>query len=171
MTLDQLNALPQDRFTAALAGIFEHSAWVPERAWACRPFKDVDALHAAMCAVVAKASGDEQMALIRAHPQLAGKAAIRGELTAASASEQSGAGLDQCSVEEFARITVLNDGYRQKFGFPFILAVRGHGRTSILANMASRLDNSDEAEVAEALGQIGRIAAFRLADMIPASAG
>lgn len=166
MTLDQLNALPQPAFSEALAGIFEHSPWVPERAWPQRPFASIDALHAVMCAVVAVAHADEQMALIRAHPQLAGKAAIRGELTAASTAEQSGAGLDQCSAEEFARITALNDAYQQRFGFPFILAVRGHTRASIIAAMAARLGNVREDEIAEALRQIERIAGFRLADKI-----
>ena len=168
MTLDQLNNLPKQAFTDVLAGIFEHSPWVPERAWPQRPFASVDALHAAMCAVVADASVDEQMALIRAHPQLAGKAAVRGELTAASASEQSGAGLGQCSQEEFARITALNDAYQDSFGFPFILAVRGHSRQSIIANMDRRLTHAREVEVVEALHQIERIAGFRLADIIAA---
>lgn len=171
MTFDELNALPQQAFTEALAGIFEHSPWVPERAWQQRPFASVDALHAAMCAVVASAGADEQMALIRAHPQLAGKAAMRGELTDASASEQGGAGLGHCSPEDFSRITALNDAYQEAFGFPFILAVRGHDRNSIIASMAARLGMTREAEVSEALRQIEGIAAFRLADMMSTPVG
>jgi 2-oxo-4-hydroxy-4-carboxy-5-ureidoimidazoline decarboxylase len=166
MTLDQLNAYDQAAFVAALGGIFEHSPWVPERAWAQRPFAGVDALHAAMCRTVADAGLDLQLALIRAHPQLAGKAAIRGELTEASTREQQGAGLDQCSPAEYAQLTALNDTYQQRFGFPFILAVRGHTRQSIIANMAARLDNGRDAEIDEALRQIGRIAGLRLADMV-----
>jgi len=166
MTLDQLNRLDRDAFIAQLGGIFEHSPWVAERVFAQRPFADVDALHDAMCAVVDAASAGEKLALIRAHPQLAGKAAVRDELTAASRSEQCGAGLDQCSPDEFARITELNDAYQQRFGFPFILAVRGHGRDSIIANMTQRLHNAPEHEHDEALRQIARIARFRLSDLI-----
>jgi 2-oxo-4-hydroxy-4-carboxy-5-ureidoimidazoline decarboxylase len=166
MTLDQLNALDRSAFVAQLGGIFEHSPWVAERVVAQRPFASVDALHAAMVEVVAAASNTEKLVLIRAHPQLAGKAAIRNELTAASRSEQHGAGLDQCSADEFSRITELNDAYQQRFGFPFILAVRGHGRDSIIANMAERLNNAPTHEHDEALRQIARIARFRLSDLI-----
>lgn len=162
MTLDALNQSPPPAFVTALGGIFEHSPWVAEHVVAQRPFASVEALHAAMCAAVAGAGETLQMALIRAHPQLAGKAAIRGELTAASTSEQRGAGLDQCSPEEFAEITRLNADYEARFGFPFILAVKGHTRTSIIANMRARLGHAREAEIAEALAQIERIARFRL---------
>lgn len=162
MTLDALNQSPPAAFVAALGGMFEHSPWVAERVAAQRPFASVEALHAAMCAAVAAAGEPLQMALIRAHPQLAGKAAIRGELTAASTNEQRGAGLDQCSPEEFAEITRLNSDYEAHFGFPFILAVKGHTRASIIANMRTRLGHAREAEIAEALKQIERIARFRL---------
>ncbi|MDP1697537.1 MAG: 2-oxo-4-hydroxy-4-carboxy-5-ureidoimidazoline decarboxylase [Xanthomonadaceae bacterium] len=165
MTLDQLNALDIGAFVARLGGIFEHSPWVAERVFAQRPFARIDALHAAMCAVVDSASDVEKLVLIRAHPQLAGKAAIRDQLTAASRSEQHGAGLDQCSADEFSRINALNDAYQQRFGFPFILAVRGHGRDSIIANMAERLNNAPTHELDEALRQIARIAHFRLSDL------
>ena len=104
--------------------------------------------------------------MIRAHPELAGRAAIRGELTEASSREQSGAGLDQCSAEEFAELTRLNRAYNERFGFPFILAVRGHTRSSIIANMAERLGNSRETEIATALAQIERIALLRLRDLL-----
>lgn len=166
MTLDQLNHLDHAAFVATLGGIFEHSPWVAERVVAQRPFAGVGALHEAMCAVVDAASAAEQLALIRAHPQLAGKAAVRKELTAASLSEQQGAGLDQCTPEQFARITALNDAYHRRFGFPFILAVRGHTRDSIIAAMAERIDNPPEHEHDQALRQIARIARFRLADLI-----
>jgi 2-oxo-4-hydroxy-4-carboxy-5-ureidoimidazoline decarboxylase len=168
MTIDELNRLDQRDFTRTLADIFEHSPWVAERSWAQRPFDDVEALHQAMCRSLADADIDAKLALIRAHPRLAGKAAIRGELTAASTQEQSGAGLGQCSAEEYAQITALNDAYELRFGFPFILAVRGHNRSSIIANMQARIDNVQADEIAEALRQIERIAAFRIADMITA---
>lgn len=166
MTLDELNALAPDAFVERLGGVFEHSRWVAQRAFAQRPFASLGALHAAMCDVVASASEDEQLALIRAHPQLAGRSAMAGELTDASRSEQRGAGLDQCSPEEFTQLHALNAAYEARFGFPFILAVRGHTRTSILENMAARIGNTREDEREEALRQIGRIAALRLGDMI-----
>jgi 2-oxo-4-hydroxy-4-carboxy-5-ureidoimidazoline decarboxylase len=168
MTLDQLNALPQSGFAAALGAIFEHSPWIPERAWARRPFASVDALHAALCATLAEAAPEDQIALVRAHPELAGKAAVRGELTEASTREKSGAGLDRCSPEEFAQLVALNRAYGARFGFPFILAVRGHTRSSVIANLAARLERAPEAERAEALRQIERIARFRLNDLLGA---
>jgi 2-oxo-4-hydroxy-4-carboxy-5-ureidoimidazoline decarboxylase len=158
----ELNALSTEAFVARLGGLFEHSPWVAERAAPGRPYASIDALHAAMCAVVAAAAPEEQLALIRAHPELAGRAAIRGELTEASTREQQGAGLDRCSPEEYADLTRLNAAYTEKFGFPFIIAVKGHTRASIIAAMAGRLGNERDAEIAEALMQIGRIAGFRL---------
>ena len=168
MTLEQLNALDQSAFVATLAGIFEHSPWVAEGVLPLHPFDSIDSLHAAMCAVVARSDATQQLDLIRAHPQLAGKAAIAGELTLASSQEQSGAGLLHCSPAEYARLTELNAAYQQRFGFPFILAVRGHDRSSIIANLAQRLQHEPAAEHAEALRQIGRIAAFRLGDLLGA---
>jgi 2-oxo-4-hydroxy-4-carboxy-5-ureidoimidazoline decarboxylase len=168
MTLDQLNACDRAGFTAALGAIFEHSPWIPERTWSARPFASVDVLHAALCATLGAASGAEQLAFIRAHPELAGKAAIRGELTQASNREQSGAGLDRCTPEEYARLHALNAGYGARFGFPFILAVRGYDRAGVLAELERRLGNAREAELAEALRQIERIARFRLGDLLGA---
>jgi 2-oxo-4-hydroxy-4-carboxy-5-ureidoimidazoline decarboxylase len=162
MSIDELNALDLTAFTARLGGIFEHSPWVAEDVWPLRPFAGIDDLHAAMCKSVVDAGDDAQLALLRAHPQLAGKAALRGELTADSTREQHGAGLDQCSPDEFARLHALNAHYEQRFGFPFILAVRGHTRASILDNLAARIDNARDEEFAEALHQVERIARFRL---------
>jgi 2-oxo-4-hydroxy-4-carboxy-5-ureidoimidazoline decarboxylase len=165
MTLAELNTLAPEAFVAALGAIFEHSPWVPRAVLAQRPFGGIEALHAAMCAAVAGAGEAAQLTLIRAHPQLAGKAAI-ADLTRDSQREQRGAGLDQCSPDEFARLTALNDAYHRRHGFPFILAVRGHTRASIIAAMAQRVERSTPEEQAEALRQIERIAALRLADMI-----
>ena len=162
IALDQLNALPAAEFTTALAGIFEHSPWVAECAAARRPFASRLDLHTAMCAVVDQANPAEQLALIRAHPELAGRAAVRKELTAESTREQSGAGLDACTHEEFARLQELNKAYNDKFRFPFILAVRGHDRASILAAFVQRVNNDIDHERELALEQIGRIAFFRL---------
>jgi 2-oxo-4-hydroxy-4-carboxy-5-ureidoimidazoline decarboxylase len=166
MNLATLNALPKPAFIDTLGTIFEHSPWVAEDAYAAAPFTNLESLHAAMVAVVDQASLDQQLALIRAHPDLAGKAALAGELTAESTSEQKGAGLDRLSPDEYAKFHRLNDAYQAKFGFPFIIAVRGHDRHSILAAFETRLLNDAESERAEALAQIARIAGFRLADLL-----
>jgi 2-oxo-4-hydroxy-4-carboxy-5-ureidoimidazoline decarboxylase len=165
-TLEQLNTMPADAFTAALSGIFEHSPWVAAEAAAKRPFVSVDALHAYMADIVETAGEARQLALIKAHPELAGKTAVRGELTEASSREQSGAGLSQCTQEEFDTLRNLNRAYRAKFGFPFILAVRGYDRHGIIANFEARLRNSRADELRASLDQIYRIARLRLADLV-----
>ena len=166
MNLQDLDALDCTGFTLALGAIFEHSPWIAERAWNRRPFADVDDLMAAMLAVVEAASDDEKIALIRAHPDLAGKAARAGALTAHSTAEQAGAGLDRLSDEEFRRFHRLNDAYKSRFGFPFVIAVRGHTRETILAAFEIRLKNDQAAELVEALRNIGLIAHFRLEDVL-----
>jgi 2-oxo-4-hydroxy-4-carboxy-5-ureidoimidazoline decarboxylase len=163
--LRALGALSRDGFVAALAGIFEHSPWVAERAWERRPFADIDALHRAMRDAVEAADASLQLALIDAHPELAGKAAIRGELTTESTREQTGAGLDQCSPDEFAALQALNREYRDAFGFPFILAVRGYDRAGIIEQMRRRVRHDRATEIQESLAQIYRIARFRLDDL------
>lgn len=167
-TLDQLNRMPADAFVAALGGIFEHSPWVAAAAERQRPFDSIDALHRAMAHQVETAGEERQLALIGAHPELAGKAAVRGELTAESTREQSGAGLDQCTQQEFETLQRLNHAYRERFGFPFILAVRGYDRRGIIANFEARLRNSRADELRTSLEQIYRIARFRLDDLIDA---
>jgi beta-ureidopropionase / N-carbamoyl-L-amino-acid hydrolase len=166
ISLQELNALPAPQFVATLAGVFERSPWVAERVASARPFASVPQLHAAMCAAVGCASLDEQLALIRAHPELAGRAAIRGELTPESTREQQGAGLAACSPQEFARLQELNAAYSRKFGFPFILAVKGHTRASVLEALQRRVGHGLEEERATALHEIGRIARFRLAELL-----
>jgi 2-oxo-4-hydroxy-4-carboxy-5-ureidoimidazoline decarboxylase len=166
MKLTQLNTLSVDAFVATLAGIFEHSPWVADAVAAQRPFTSVGALYDAMCRTVDTAGETAQLALINAHPELAGKAAVRGELTEESTREQGGAGLNQCSPEEFTKLHALNAQYREKFGFPFILAVRGYDRAGIIGNFEARASNSREEELRESLKQIYRIARFRLDDLI-----
>ena len=171
ITLDYLNSCDIVAFVNALRGIYEHSPWVAERAAARRPFVSITALKLAMQSGVRSASIDEQLELIRAHPELAGKAAIAGQLTKESSGEQAKAGLDQCSPEEFATLQKLNADYNTKFGFPFILAVkgpRGKGltRQEIIATFARRLKNHRKDELAENLRQIGRIAELRLNDLL-----
>jgi len=159
--LEQLNRAPQAEFVSRLGGIYEHSPWVAERASAARPFASIDALHGAMQQALLAASADEQMALIRAHPELAGKLEA-AELTEHSRSEQAGAGLDRCTPAQKSRMQELNRAYRETFGFPFIVAVKGLDWGGIIARMEPRLAHDREAEIATALAQIGRIARFRL---------
>ena len=166
ISLDTLNKQPAAEFVATLGGIFEHSPWVAECVTSLRPFRSRLHLHAAMCEAVARASPNEQLALIRAHPELAGRMAARGELTASSTREQRGAGLADCSAEQLTRIRALNAEYSQRFGFPFVLAVKGHNTASIIAELERRIGNDGETERSEALAQIGRIAGFRLADLV-----
>ncbi len=169
--LNVLNAMPAAEFVAALSGIFEHSPWVAERVVAQRPFRSRLHLHDAMNEAVLQAGRDEQLALIRAHPELAGRFAVLGELTASSTREQKGAGLADCSAAELTRIRALNAEYAQRFGFPFVLAVKGHDTASIIAELERRVRNEGEAEPGVALTQIGRIAGFRLADLVDEPSG
>jgi 2-oxo-4-hydroxy-4-carboxy-5-ureidoimidazoline decarboxylase len=161
-SLAAINALDRTAFASLLGDIFEHSPWVAEGAWAARPFADVAALHRAMVAVMHAAGRDRQLQLIRAHPELAGAAAARGELTAASRSEQKGAGLASADEADLARFRMLNAAYREKFGFPFIIAVRGRSRSEILTVFAERLERDADSEYAQALQEIVRIAELRL---------
>ena len=164
--LGALNRASAADFAAQLDGIYEHSPWIAERAAAARPFASRLQLLAAMQTVVMAATTDEQLALVRAHPELAGKAAIRGELTAESTREQAGAGLSECSAEEFDRLQTLNEAYTGRFGFPFVLAVKGHDRASVLRAFEHRLRNEPADELATALAQIERIAELRLAERL-----
>jgi len=168
VTLAELNTLPPAAFVAALGGIFEHSPWVAERALATRPFATAEALHATMVAAVAAAGEEAQLALLRAHPELAGRAMIRSELTADSTREQAGAGLTQCSPDEYSRLQDLNARYIARFGFPFIVAVRGLDRAQILERFAARIANDRVTEFREALSQVARIARFRLDSLLAA---
>jgi 2-oxo-4-hydroxy-4-carboxy-5-ureidoimidazoline decarboxylase len=158
MTMADLNAMDRPAFVAAVGWVFEHSPSVAERAWDHRPFATLPALLTAMVDEVAGSLPAEQLALIRAHPDLG----ARARMSAASEDEQAGAGLDRLSPAEFDRLHRLNGAYREKFGFPFIYAVKGAGKSDILAALESRLTAEPEAERAAALGQIYRIAQFRL---------
>jgi len=166
LSLESLNNMSAAAFTDALGAIFEHSPWVAQRAAAARPFSSLSELEDAMAEVVRTALIDEKLTLIRAHPELAGKAAMRGELTAESTREQRGAGLDQCSPEEFAQVQDLNQRYNAKFGFPFVIAVKGHDRNSILAHFTRRLENERAVEANECIEQIIKIGSFRLRDLL-----
>jgi 2-oxo-4-hydroxy-4-carboxy-5-ureidoimidazoline decarboxylase len=161
-SLAELNAMPAADFAAALGDIFEHAPWVAERGAAGRPYPSVPALHAALMQAVGTAPRATQLAFLRGHPELGGKLARAGAMTDASKSEQGGLGLDRLSDEEFARFERLNAAYRERFGFPFIIAVRRHTRASILAEFERRLRNDPESELAAALAEIGHITRLRL---------
>ena len=170
IALEQLNALSPDEFVARLAGIFEHSPWVPQRAQARAPFESRLSLLDVMRLVVRQASDEEQLALINAHPKLGARGRTRAQLTVASSREQQRAGLDACSDEQYAHLQQINTAYFDKFGFPFILAVRGHDPASIIAHLEHRLGHDPALELATALNEIGLIAAYRLAESVSSTA-
>ena len=169
LTLEQLNAAPAEQALAWLDGLYEHSPWIARKALEARPFASLAHMKHVLAGVVRDAGRDAQLALIRAHPELAGKAMVAKTLTAESTNEQGKAGLTDCTPDEFARIQQLNADYNAKFGFPFILAVRGPRGTGlpkaqIIATFARRLDNHPDFELAECLRNIHRIAEIRLND-------
>ena len=162
-TLDALNVTDRTAFVAAVGDIFEHGAWVAERAHAARPFASVDALHEAMMQAVRAAPRPEQIAFLRGHPELGGKVARAGAMTADSVAEQGGLGLDRLNDQDFARFERANAAYAQKFGFPFIVCVRNHNSAgSIIAAFEQRVGNDMDTEFAAALAEIGQITRFRL---------
>ena len=171
ITVNQLNAAAQAEFVQLLDGTYEHSPWIAREAWARRPFTSLAQLKFVLVELVRKAGREAQLSLVRAHPELAGKATVSKPLTAESVSEQDRAGLSHCTLEEFARIQQLNADYSARFGFPFILAVRGPrglglNRTEIIETFARRLENHPAFELAESLRNIHRIAEIRLNDKL-----
>jgi len=166
ISVSNLNELSDEEFATLLGDVAEHSPWVMERVATLRPFKSVRGLHQAVTKVLADASERDQTSLICAHPDLAGKAARAGDMTEASVSEQSCAGLDQLTDKEFEQFERLNDVYQSKFGFPFIIAVKGHDKKSILAAFEERLENDEASELRAALDQIAEIIRYRLEDMV-----
>lgn len=161
MALQELNALGKEEFVARLGGVFEHSPWIAERAWRARPFRSIDELHRAMLAAVV--SEEEKLRLARAHPELAGAEA----LTAASTGEQARLGFNALSRSELDEMNRLNRSYRDKFGFPCIVALRLHAeRSSVMAEMKRRLANDARTELANALEQIGHITRVRLEGIV-----
>ena len=168
ISLDGINRATREQFAAALGGIFEHSPWVAEAVFGQRPFATLAALHEAMKNVVRAVSDERKLALLRIHPDLAGKTALAGTMTADSKSEQGSAGLDRLSAQELKRFQALNDAYKAKFGFPFIVCVRRHTRDSIFHQFEIRLTNNVAAEYEAALAEIFRITALRLAQHVDA---
>lgn len=161
-SLAELNGASLAGFVAALGGIFEHSPWVAEAVYPQRPFADLEVLHRAMCAAVQAAPRERRLELIARHPRLEGRSAGRAALSAASRSEQASAGLDACSPEEVEALRRLNHAYHERFGFPFVMAVKGSSPARILAVVRERLTGTPEHEFETALEEIAKIARLRL---------
>lgn len=168
LPLAEINRMSAQDFRRALGGVFEHSPWIAERAWAARPFATREALHAGMVRAMREASREEQLALLRAHPDLADRAARAQALSADSRAEQSSAGLDRLTDAEYERFGRLNARYRERFGFPFIIAVRNHDKASILDAFERRLQNTVDLEVESALAEVSDITRLRLAALVTA---
>jgi len=167
ITLAELNASNRAAFVGAVGEVFEHTPWVAELAHAARPFASVAALHDAMMQAVRDAPREQQLAFLRGHPELAGKIARAGAMTAESKAEQGGLGLDRLSDADFTRLERANAAHAKKFGFPFIVCVRRHkSAESILAAFEQRVGNDPETEFAAALTEIGHITRLRLEDRI-----
>ena len=166
LSMAQLNECERATFTAALGHVFEHSSWVADETWPQRPFRDVAHLHAALRVTMRAASKEKQLALIRAHPDLAGRLAQQGQLTAESTREQASAGLNQLTATELAGFQTLNAAYLARFGFPFIICARLTNKSAILAAMQSRLGHAPEAEFQTALDEIEKIAQLRLHEVV-----
>lgn len=157
-------------FVERFGGVFEHSPWIAEGAWDAGlvgEANSVSELHARMCAVLRSATREQRLGVLNAHPDLAGKLAVAGQLTVDSTVEQASAGLDKCSPAEFDQLQALNRAYKVKFGFPFIMAVKGRTRAEIILAFEDRVNNDAETEFTTALQQVERIALLRLDDMLP----
>lgn len=169
MTLDDINRLSIENFVAEFGAIYEHSPWIAEKACAYRPFSDTAQMLGAFAQVVRQADKEAQLALVKAHPELGHRAGIDQALSTESQHEQGGAGLDRLTPAEYEQFHKLNTAYREKFGMPFVICVRKAGKSPkavILEAMATRLQSSPDAELAEALTQIDAIASLRLQDKV-----
>ena len=166
LSIEEVNRMDHGEFVSRFGAVFERSPWVAEGAWERRPFDDLDGLHGAFVRSVRDAPEDRRVALIRAHPDLAGKAALAGELTDESAHEQASAGLDRLSPEEYERFHRLNAAYREKFGLPYVVCVRDNTKETIFAGAERRLANTREQEIEAALAEISRIGRLRLEDLV-----
>jgi OHCU decarboxylase len=166
ITVGEVNRSSREGFVERFGPVYEHSPWVAEEAYVARPFTSLDGLHSAMARAVEAAPEGRRMALILAHPDLAGRAAMAGALTLASKREQASAGLDALSPGEYREFHRLNDAYKEKFGFPLIFAVREHTKETILAGAERRLEHSRPKEIETALAEISKIARLRLEDLV-----
>ena len=166
LLLSKLNALDRERFVAALATLFEGPPWVVAELWARRPFASMQELYEAACAIMWAAPEGRQLELLRAHPDLVGRAALAGALSSASTAEQAAAGLDRLSPAESAEFTRLNATYRERFGFPFVICARENRKESIVSGFAARLAHPREREIQVALAEVGKICWLRLSDLV-----
>jgi 2-oxo-4-hydroxy-4-carboxy-5-ureidoimidazoline decarboxylase len=164
--LDDLNRGDLAAFVAALGHLFEHSPWVAEETYPRRPFRDARHLHSELCATLRAAGPERQLALIRAHPDLAGRLARAGQLTQASAGEQASAGLDRLEPEEMAELDALNRAYRERFGFPFVICARLNAKDAIFRSLRARLPHAPDEERSAAVAEIEKIAWLRLEDSL-----
>ena len=171
LSIEEVNSMDQGEFVSRFGAVFERSPWVAEGAWRTRPFDDLDGLHAAFVRTVHDAPEERRVALIRAHPDLAGKAALAGELTEESAGEQASAGLDKLSPDEYERFHRLNAAYREKFDLPYVVCVRDNTKETIFAGAERRLANTREEEIGAALAEISRISRLRLEDLVRPTEG
>lgn len=165
-TIAEVSGFSRNDFVRVIGAVFEHSPWIAETTWPRRPFGSLEELHRALCDNVRSASEEKQLALIRAHPDLVGSAALAGTLTPASSSEQASAGLDRLSPEEIANFQKFNQAYRDKFGFPFVICARLNKKEAILNGFCARMGHSRAEEIKAALEEIFKIAAFRLGDLV-----
>ena len=166
ITLQELNTLDQESFVQALRFLFEGPPWIVREAWHERPFESVAYLHQSLCKVMYNAPIEQQIALLQAHPDLVGQAALAGVLTPESTGEQAAAGLGSLSPEEIATFNRLNSTYRDRFGFPFVICARENKKDSILEGFVTRLHNSREQEISIALGEVAKICSLRLHDTV-----
>ena len=166
LSIDDLNQMAVAEFAATFGDVAEHSPWVAERAACARPFADRDAVAEAFAAALRGAARDEQLAVLRAHPDLAGRAAIAGDLSEDSRREQAGAGLDRLTPEEFERFTALNAAYKERFAIPFVFAVKGATAAMILTAFEERSANGREEELKNAIDNVCRIMRFRIEDRV-----
>ena len=164
-TIEQLNKVDLAEFIRIVGPVFEHSPWIAEMTWAQQPFDTIEQLHQALCDSVRTAGHEQQLALVRAHPDLVGRAALAGTLTRESTGEQASAGLNALTPEEIALFQKQNAAYRAKFGFPFVICARLNKKEAILAGFEKRLKNSPEQEIQTALEEIFKIAELRLRDL------
>ena len=166
ITLQEINSFDQISFVKALGSLFEGPPWIVEEAWRLRPFTSVNDLYQTLCTIMYEASVERQVELLRAHPDLVGRAALAGTLSSSSTGEQAAAGLDNLSSEEIATFTRLNAAYAERFGFPFVICARENKKESILAGFAARLHHTREQEIAIALGEVAKICSLRLYDLV-----
>ncbi len=166
MNLEEVNQLNREEFVARFGSLFEHSLWVAEEAWRSRPFGSVEEMWRAFEDAMYAASRERQLDLIRAHPDLARKAAVAGEISLESKREQTSAGLDRLSSGEFEAFIRMNREYREKFGLPMVVCVREHTKESILENVQSRIGASRDEEIRTALAEISKISHYRLLDIV-----